>query len=111
MERSHGAGEDWPPLSYTKALPILHNPKGLFFLLLIKRCCSVTMVSREPFTAQYGGYDTDYEKSIKRRCFGNGSVDYSYRYRLQPIPLIIGPITSITDVSKVDNSIREGSQE
>jgi len=26
-------------------------------------------------------------------------ADYSHWYRLQPIPLIIGPITSITDVS------------
>jgi len=30
---------------------------------------------------------------------GIGGADYSHRYRLQPIPLIISPITSITDVS------------
>ena len=30
---------------------------------------------------------------------GIDGADYSYQYRLQPIPLIIGPITSITDVS------------
>src|SRR6218665_1968285 len=30
---------------------------------------------------------------------GIGGADYSLQYRLQPIPLIIGPITSITDVS------------
>ena len=30
---------------------------------------------------------------------GIGVADYSRRYRLQPILLIIGPITSITDVS------------
>jgi len=30
---------------------------------------------------------------------GIDGADYSHRYRLQPIPLIIGPITSITDVS------------
>jgi len=26
-------------------------------------------------------------------------ADYSHRYRLQPIPLLISPITGITDVS------------
>jgi len=30
---------------------------------------------------------------------GIGGANYSCRYRLQPLPLIIGPITSITDVS------------
>jgi len=30
---------------------------------------------------------------------GIGGADYSHRYWLQPIPLIIGPITSIIDVS------------
>jgi len=29
---------------------------------------------------------------------GIGGADYSHQYRLQPIPLIIGLITSITDV-------------
>jgi len=28
-----------------------------------------------------------------------GGADYSHRYQLQLIPLIISPITSITDVS------------
>jgi len=28
-----------------------------------------------------------------------GDADYSYRYRLQPIVLIIGPITHMADVS------------
>jgi len=31
---------------------------------------------------------------------GIGGAGYSHRYRLQPIPLIIGPITSIADVSE-----------
>jgi len=31
---------------------------------------------------------------------GIGGADYSHRYRLQPIPVVIGPITSITDVSE-----------
>src|SRR6218665_2046327 len=30
---------------------------------------------------------------------GTSGADYSHQYRLQPIPVIIGPITSITDVS------------
>jgi len=30
---------------------------------------------------------------------GIGGADYSHRYRLQRILLIIGPITSVTDVS------------
>jgi len=30
---------------------------------------------------------------------GIGGADYSHRYRLQQIPLIIDPITSIIDVS------------
>ena len=71
-------------------------------------------------------HDIDYVKPIKSRCFypkspkiayltqknflrpfwgdfymmiGIGGADYSHRYRLHPIPLIIGPITSIIDVS------------
>ena len=57
--------------------------------------------------------DTNHEKPIKSqkspqiayltlknfRIIGIGSADYSHRYWLQPIPLIICPITSITDVS------------
>ena len=31
--------------------------------------------------------------------FDIGGADYSHRYRLQLIPLLIGSITSITDVS------------
>jgi len=30
---------------------------------------------------------------------GIGGADYSRQYRLQPMPLVIGPITTITDVS------------
>jgi len=30
---------------------------------------------------------------------GIGGADYSHRHRLQPIPLIIGPIMNITDIS------------
>ena len=30
---------------------------------------------------------------------GIGGADYSRRYRLQPMPLVIGPITTITDAS------------
>jgi len=37
---------------------------------------------------------------------GIGGADYFHRYRLQPIPLIIGPITSITDrYSSISNII------
>ena len=32
-------------------------------------------------------------------CISGRPTDYSHQYTLQPIPVIIGPITSITDVS------------